>query len=103
VAGLNPEERVGRMEWNRLFDAYKVAVTGAGAGKEEIESLRNSFSGANTPEEQAAAIRLADAQLTDREDRIRAGAPAAARQKYDENLRDVHGGRAAPVRREAVK
>lgn len=103
ITGLNPEERQGRLEWDRLFDAYRVAVTGAGAGEGEIARLKTSFQGANTPAEQAAAIRLADDVLSERESRIRAGAPREAVQKYDAQLGAERSGRPKPVAREPVK
>ena len=103
VAGLSNEERVGRQEWNRLFDAYKVAVTGAGASEGEIKSLRASFEGANTPAEQAAAIRLAKDVLKERESRIKAGASPDVASYYDARVKQERGKAPAPVKREPVK
>lgn len=103
AAGLNDEERVGRLEWKRLAFAYRHAVTGAGGSDEEAKKIDDAFSGANTPAEQAAAVRIADAALAERESRIRAGAPREAVQKYDARLNAEREGRPQPVRREAVK
>lgn len=100
--GLSPEERVGRQEWNRLFDSYKVAVTGAGAGVEEIESLRKSFSGAKTPAEQAAAIRLADEMLTERESRIKAGADPDVARYWDQRVGEERAARPKTTPRKPV-
>jgi hypothetical protein len=103
VGKLSPEERIGRQEWNRLFDAYRVAVTGAGASVEELDRLKASFQGANTPAEQQAAIRLADASLVDRESRIKAGVPNEVARAYDARVRQEQAARVGPVRREPVK
>ncbi len=100
---LDKEERASKLEWARLSDAYRVAVTGAGGGPEEIARLEKSFQGANTPEEQQTAIRLADTMLHEREARIRAGAPTEAVQQYDRRLKAEHSGRAQPVARTPVK
>ncbi len=103
IAGHDDENRVGRLEWQRLGLAYKHAVTGAGGSDKEAEGIQSAFAGASTPAEQAAAIRLADAAIAERESRIRAGAPRKAVDKYDARLSEEHTSRTAPVRREAVK
>jgi hypothetical protein len=54
--GLSDDERIGRRAFNQAFDAYKVAVTGAGASEGEIENLRRSFLGANTAAEQRQTV-----------------------------------------------
>lgn len=99
---LTPEERVGKQEWNRLFDAYKVSVTGAGASEGEIENLRKSFSGANTPAEQAAAVRLADEMLSERETRIKAGVPKEVADYYGQRVTEEKNARPKTVPRKPV-
>lgn len=103
AVGLSDEERVGRQEWNRLFDSYKVAVTGAGASEGEIASLRKSFEGAKTPPEQAAAIRLADSMLAERESRLKAGVDPEVARYYDTRVKQERGARHHTVRREPVQ
>ncbi len=100
---LDPEERVGRMEWDRLAFAYQNAVTGSGGGEKEAERIVVAFAGARTPAEQAAAVRLADGVLAERESRIRAGEPAAAVKKYDARLKEERATRPQPVTRDRVK
>jgi hypothetical protein len=103
VGKLSDEERIGRLEWNRLFDAYRVAVTGAGAGEGELVRLEKSFHGANTPAEQQAAIRLADEALRAREDRIKAGVSPEIARKYDARVKQETGARPGTVQREPVR
>ncbi len=103
VGKLSDEERIGKLEWSRLFDAYRVEVTGAGAGTEELDRLKKSFQGSNTAAEQQAAIRLADEMLSSRESRIKAGVNPEVARKYDARVNQEQGARPAPVRREPVK
>lgn len=100
--GLSDEERVGRENWNRLFDAYKVAVTGAGASEGEIANLRKSFSGATTPAEQANAIRQADKALAEREARLKAGVNPSVARTFDQRVKQERAAAQQPVVREEV-
>lgn len=70
---LDDKERVSRVNFNRLFDQYKVAVTGAGASESEIESLRKSFAGAKTPAEQQNVLQTARAVLERQKSNVLAG------------------------------
>lgn len=79
---LSDEERIGRQDWDRLGIAYKHAVTGAGGSDEEAKNILQAFQGANTPAEQANAVRLAKAMLSDHESRIYAGYPKEVVDEY---------------------
>lgn len=100
---LDAEERIGRQDWARLADSYRVAVTGAGAGQEELARLMESFQGANTPAEQANAIRLADGMLAEREARIRASYDPEIVSEYDRRAAHERATRPKTVAREPVK
>lgn len=84
--GLSDEERVGRQDWDRLGTAYRNAVTGAGASKEEAAQIKTAFEGANTPAEQANAIRIAKSMLTEHESRIYAGYPKEVVDEYKRRM-----------------
>jgi hypothetical protein len=101
--GLTKEERIGRQEWNRMFDAYKVAVTGAGASEGEIENLRKSFGDANSPAEQMNAIRLADEMLQERKARIKATVDDDTARAYDARVKQERAAVPQPVPRTPVK
>ena len=55
---LTEEGKLNRQRVSRLMDAYRVAVTGAGASNEEIKRIEDSFRGAKTPAELRQAVRL---------------------------------------------
>lgn len=61
---FSDEEKINRQNWNRLKDSYRVAVTGAGAGPEELKRLEASFEGASTPAEQRNAVRQVEELLS---------------------------------------
>jgi hypothetical protein len=73
AVGLNDEERVTRQEWQRLGLAYRHAITGAGGSDAEAKMIQEAFAGANTPAEQANAVRIARETLSEQESRIKAG------------------------------
>lgn len=73
VAGLSPEERVTRQDYDRVALAYQNAVTGSGGSEAEAQRIAKAFKGANTPEEQANAIALAKDSLKQVEARTYAG------------------------------
>lgn len=55
---LTEEGKLNRQRVSRLMDAYRVAVTGAGASNEELKRIEDSFRGAKTPAELRQAVRL---------------------------------------------
>ncbi len=100
--GLSDEERMGRQEWDRLRLAYQTAVTGAGGSDEQMAQITQAFSGAQTPAEQANAVRLAQRTLREREEAVKAQNPRAAAQ-YDKNKAQIRAGEQNPVPRFPVK
>jgi hypothetical protein len=101
VGKLDQEERHGRQIMTRLFDSYRVMVTGAGASTEELDRLKASFLGEGTPEEQATAVRQVQALVEGLEQNAGATDPEAYRQ-FTQNQQAVAGQQkaAAPVQRE---
>jgi hypothetical protein len=102
IWGLDAEERQGRMTMDRVFNSYKVAVTGSSGAEKEMEDLKTSFWGAKTPEEQAFAIRKANEVLQRHEQAVGALDPQAYKQ-FQQNQREIAGQQKAdaPVKRES--
>lgn len=101
--GLDNEERIGRQEWMRLALAYKHAVTGAGGSDKEAGIIESAFAGANTPAEQANAVRLADESLARRESRIKAGFDSPTVRQYEDREGEEHDRATATVPRKSVR
>jgi hypothetical protein len=88
AAGLAPNERMNRQDWEATKAAIRNAITGAGMSNEERERLDAMIEGAKTPAEQANSIARVHAAVQRRIDTIRAGASDEARGEYDRRLRE---------------
>jgi hypothetical protein len=94
VAGLNPEERVSRQDWEMAQLAYQTFVTGSGGSDEQMAKINAAFRGANTAAEQANAIRIMKGAYDDYESKTRAGYSSDVRSTYDARLK---GGANSPM------
>jgi hypothetical protein len=92
IAALSEEELTNRVNWDRLALSYKHMVTGAGGSDKEADLIDKAFRGANTPGEQANAIKQADFLLASKKATIGAG--------YSQKVRDTHAQNAAEVKAE---
>lgn len=84
---LTEEGKLNRQRVSRLMDAYRVAVTGAGASNEELKRIEDSFRGAKTPAELRQAVRLSRDILTKRQRTLASG--------YDPRAIEIAEGRGA--------
>lgn len=100
---LTDEEKVGRMEWDRLALAYQVLVTGAGGSDEQMGRIKSAFAGAKSAVEQRKAVQLADEALAEAEVRKKAGYDPELVKYYESRVADEKAGRKQPVKREPVK
>ena len=70
---LSDEEKVSRQEWRRMGLEFRHAVTGAGGSDAEAAKIESAFGDANSPAEQANALRIARQTIDDLEARRKAG------------------------------
>lgn len=89
--GLSKDERVSRQDWNQLKLGYRHMVTGAGGGQKELADIEQTFQGANTPQEQANAVKKLYDTVNRLEETKRAGFDPAVVRKFDEKVKGSSG------------